>query len=140
MLLIDPPADCGAMREEIFGPLLPLLPYDRLEDAIAFVNARPHPLALYWFDHDAARVDEALRTLPAGGVTVNDTLLHITQESLPFGGVGASGMGHYHGQWGFDTFSKLKPVFRQSRLNGMALFLPPYRPLMRRLLALMKRF
>ena len=139
-LLIDPPADCGAMRDEIFGPLLPLVPYDRLEDAIAFVNARPHPLALYWFDHDAARVDAALRTLPAGGVTVNDTLLHITQESLPFGGVGASGMGHYHGQWGFDTFSQLKPVFRQSRLNGMALFLPPYRPLMRRLLTLMKRF
>ncbi|HOY33689.1 MAG TPA: coniferyl aldehyde dehydrogenase [Piscinibacter sp.] len=139
-LLVDPPADCGAMRDEIFGPLLPLVPYDRLEDAISFVNARPHPLALYWFDHDARRVDEALHRLPAGGVTVNDTLLHITQESLPFGGVGASGMGHYHGQWGFDTFSKLKPVFRQSRLNGMALFLPPYRPLMRRLLALMKRY
>jgi coniferyl-aldehyde dehydrogenase len=139
-LLIEPPVDCGAMRDEIFGPLLPLLPYDRLEDAIAFVTARPHPLALYWFDHDAARVDEALRTLPAGGVTVNDTLLHITQESLPFGGVGASGMGHDHGPWGFDTFSQLKPVFRQSRLNGMALLLPPYRPLMRRMLALMKRF
>jgi coniferyl-aldehyde dehydrogenase len=74
----------------------------------------------------------------AGGVTVNDTILHITQESLPFGGVGASGMGHYHGRWGFDTFSKLTPVFRQSRLNGMALFLPPYRPLMRRMLKLMK--
>jgi coniferyl-aldehyde dehydrogenase len=139
-LLVDPPADCGVMRDEIFGPLLPLVPYERLEDAIAFINARPHPLALYWFDHEAVRVDQALRALPAGGVTVNDTLLHITQESLPFGGVGASGMGHYHGQWGFDTFSQLKPVFRQSRLNGMALFLPPYRPLMRRLLALMKRF
>lgn len=82
------------MREEIFGPVLPLLPYDRLEDAIAFVNARPHPLALYWFDHDRARTDEALRTMPAGGVTVNDTPLHITQESLPFGGIGTSGMGH----------------------------------------------
>jgi coniferyl-aldehyde dehydrogenase len=139
-LLVDPPADCGAMRDEIFGPLLPLVPYDRLEDAIAFVNARPHPLALYWFDRNAARVDDALRAMPAGGVTVNDTLLHITQESLPFGGVGASGMGHYHGQWGFQTFSKFKPVFRQSRLNGMGLFLPPYRPLMRRLLGLMKRF
>jgi coniferyl-aldehyde dehydrogenase len=138
-LLVDPPADCEVMREEIFGPLLPLVPYDRLEDAIAFVNARPHPLALYWFDRDAARTEAALRTMPAGGVTVNDTLLHIAQDSLPFGGVGASGMGHYHGRWGFDTFSKLTPVFRQSRLNGMALFLPPYRPLMRRLLKLMKR-
>jgi coniferyl-aldehyde dehydrogenase len=78
--------------------------------------------------------------LPAGGVSVNDTLLHIAQDSLPFGGVGASGMGHYHGRWGFDTFSKLKPVFYQSRFNGMALFLPPYSPLMRRLLGLMKRY
>ena len=105
-----------------------------------WVNARPHPLALYWFDHDRTRTDDALRRIRAGGVTVNDTLLHITQESLPFGGVGASGMGHYHGRWGFDTFSKLTPVFRQARLNGMALFLPPYRPLMRRLLGLMKSF
>jgi coniferyl-aldehyde dehydrogenase len=139
-LLIDPPADCAAMRDEIFGPALPLVPYDDLQDAMAFVNARPHPLALYWFDRDTARVERALQTLPAGGVTVNDTLLHITQESLPFGGVGASGMGAYHGQWGFDALSQLKPVFRQSRFNGMALFLPPYRPLMRRLLGLMKRF
>lgn len=140
VLLLDPPADCLAMREEIFGPLLPLVPYDRLEDAIAFVNARPHPLALYWFDRDGRRVEQALRRLPAGGITVNDTLLHITQDSLPFGGVGASGMGHYHGRWGFETFSKMKPVFRQSRLNAMGLFNPPYRPLMRRMLQLMKRF
>jgi coniferyl-aldehyde dehydrogenase len=138
-LLVDPPADCGALRDEIFGPLLPLVPYDRLEEAIAFVNARPHPLALYWFDRDERRVEAALPALPAGGVTVNDTLLHIAQESLPFGGVGASGMGHYHGRWGFDTFSKLMPVFRQSRVNGMALFLPPYRPAMRRLRRLMTR-
>jgi coniferyl-aldehyde dehydrogenase len=139
-LLLDPAPACAAMREEIFGPVLPIVPYVRVEEAMAFVNARPRPLALYWFDRDAARVEQALRAMPAGGVTVNDTLLHITQHSLPFGGIGSSGMGHYHGQWGFDTFSKLKPVFRQSRINGMALFLPPYRPLMRRLLRWMKRF
>lgn len=139
-LLIDPGPDTAVMREEIFGPLLPLLPYDRLDDAVAAVRSGARPLALYWFDHDRARTDAALQTLPAGGVTVNDTLLHIAQESLPFGGVGASGMGHYHGRWGFDTFSKLVPVFRQSRLNGMALFLPPYGATMRRLLALMKRW
>jgi len=140
MLLIDPPADCGAMRDEIFGPLLPVVPYDKVDDAIAFINARPRPLALYWFDRDEQRIEHAMRAAPAGGVTINDTLLHITQDSLPFGGVGASGMGHYHGQWGFDTFSKLMPVFRQSRINAMALFLPPYRPLMRRMLRIMKRF
>ncbi len=139
-LLIDAPHDCRAMRDEIFGPLLPLVPYDRIDDAIAFVNARPRPLALYWFDRNGERVESALRRVPAGGVTVNDTLLHVAQEGLPFGGVGASGMGHYHGRWGFDTFSKLEGVFRQSRLNAMALFLPPYRPLMRRMLGLMKRF
>jgi coniferyl-aldehyde dehydrogenase len=139
-LLVDPPADTAAMRDEIFGPVLPLVPYDRIEDALAFIHAKPHPLALYWFDQDRERTQRALQELPAGGVTVNDTLLHIAQGSLPFGGVGASGMGHYHGRWGFDTFSKLKPVFRQSRLNGMALFMPPYPPLMRRILRLMKRF
>jgi len=139
-LVVDPPPDTTVMHEEIFGPVLPLVPYDSVPEAMAFINARPHPLALYWFDHDDARTRQAVQELPAGGITVNDTLLHIAQESLPFGGVGASGMGHYHGRWGFDTFSKLKPVFRQSRFNGMALFLPPYRPLMRRMLGLMKRF
>lgn len=138
-LLIDPPAEGEAMREEIFGPLLPLVPYDSLAQAQAFVQSRAHPLALYWFDRNAARTEAAVRALPAGGVTVNDTLLHIAQDSLPFGGVGASGMGHYHGRWGFETFSQLKPVFLQSRFNGMGLFVPPYSPLMRRLLRVMKR-
>lgn len=140
VLLLDPPIDCGAMHEELFGPVLPLVPYDDLDDAVHFIRSRPHPLALYWFDQDRARTRDALQRLPAGGVTVNDTLLHIAQEALPFGGVGASGMGHYHGRWGFETLSKTTPVFHQSRLNGIALFSPPYRPLMRRLLSLMKRW
>ena len=140
VLLVDAPADSAVMREEIFGPVLPLVPYDRIEDAIAFVAARPRPLALYWFDRDEARTQRALQGLPAGGVTVNDTLLHIAQDDLPFGGVGASGMGHYHGQWGFETFSKLQPVFRQSRINAVAMFLPPYSARMRRMLGLMKRY
>jgi coniferyl-aldehyde dehydrogenase len=80
-----------------------------------------------------------LLNLPAGGVTVNDTLMHIAQHSLPFGGVGASGMGHYHGPWGFDTFSKLKPVFRQARFNGASLFNAPYSPIAKRLLDWMTR-
>jgi coniferyl-aldehyde dehydrogenase len=140
MVVVDPPQHTALMHDEIFGPVLPLVPYDRIEEAMAFINARSHPLALYWFDQDDGRIRQAVQQLPAGGMTVNDTLLHIAQENLPFGGVGASGMGHYHGQWGFDTFSKLKPVFRQSRFNAMALFMAPYRPLMRRMLRLMKRF
>jgi coniferyl-aldehyde dehydrogenase len=139
-LLVDPPAALDVMREEIFGPLLPLLPYDRIEDAIAHINAQPKPLALYWFDNDKKRTRHALHNTQAGGVCVNETLLHIAQEDLPFGGVGPSGMGHYHGRHGFETFSKMTPVFLQSRLNGMGLFMPPYRPILRRLLELMKRF
>ena len=140
VLLIDPPADMAAMQAEIFGPLLPVVPYDDIRHAVTLINARPRPLALYWFDQDDARIRWALENTHAGGICINDTLLHVAQEDLPFGGVGPSGMGHYHGRWGFDTFSKLTPVFRQSRFNGMTLFLPPYRPRVMRLLELMKRF
>ena len=114
------------LREEIFGPLLPVIGVASLDEAIAFVNARPRPLALYVFSHDARSVDRVLERTVSGGVTVNDTLLHIAQDDLPFGGVGESGMGAYHGREGFDAFSRRKPVFRQSRLNGLPLFHPPY--------------
>ncbi|MCZ7559985.1 MAG: coniferyl aldehyde dehydrogenase [Burkholderiaceae bacterium] len=140
VILVDPPHSLVAMKNEIFGPILPVLPYDRPEDAIAFVNAMAHPLALYWFDDDRRRAEWALKQTHVGGACINETLLHVAQEELPFGGVGPSGMGHYHGRWGFDAMSKLTPVFRQSRLNGMGLFMPPYRPIARRLLGLMKRF
>jgi coniferyl-aldehyde dehydrogenase len=139
-LLLDPPVTLELMQEEIFGPLLPLVPYDRVDDAVQFINARPRPLALYWFDQDGARTDQALQATHAGGVSVNDTILHVAQDTLPFGGVGPSGMGHYHGKWGFETFSKLKPVFRQARFNGVKLFTPPYSPLTFKLLKLMKRW
>lgn len=118
--------DMQVMQEEIFGPLLPILEYATLDDAIAHVNARPRPLALYYFDRDAERVDRVLRETVAGGVTINDTILHIAQDHLPFGGVGHSGMGHYHGREGFETFSKKKAVFVQSRANAIGLFNPPY--------------
>jgi len=139
-LVVEPPAHLRILREEIFGPLLPVLAYDSVDEAMNRINAQPRPLALYWFDRDSQRTERALRTIPAGGVSVNETLLHVAQESLPFGGVGASGMGHYHGQWGFDTFSKLTPVFRQARFNGAGLLTPPYGSLARSLLNLMKRF
>ncbi|PWK86816.1 coniferyl aldehyde dehydrogenase [Fulvimonas soli] len=125
------------MQEEIFGPLLPLLPYDTLDEAIAYVAARPHPLALYLFERDRAAIEKVLSLTVAGGVTVNDTLYHIAQHGLPFGGIGPSGMGGYHGEAGFRTFSHLKPVFRQARLNGAGLLNPPYGARFRRMLALM---
>jgi acyl-CoA reductase-like NAD-dependent aldehyde dehydrogenase len=114
------------MQDEIFGPLLPVVTYRDLDAAIAFVNARPRPLALYYFDNDRSRIDRVLNETVAGGVTINDTLLHIAQDDLPFGGVGPSGMGCYHGFEGFQTFSARKAVFHQSRLSGIGLFKPPY--------------
>ena len=125
-LVVGAPDDTRLMREEIFGPLLPVVPYRTLDEAIAYVNARPRPLALYVFDHDRASIERVLARTVSGGVTVNETILHIAQDDLPFGGVGASGMGEYHGRAGFDTFSKRKAVFFQPRLNGLKLLRPPY--------------
>ncbi|MCM2288012.1 MAG: coniferyl aldehyde dehydrogenase [Sulfuritalea sp.] len=127
------------MQDEIFGPLLPILPYTDLDAAIAYVNRHPRPLALYCFENDAGRRDRVLNETIAGGVTVNDTILHIAQENLPFGGVGPSGMGHYHGIEGFRTFTKQKAVFYQSGLNGMSLFNPPYGALFERLTKFLMR-
>ncbi len=125
-LVTGAPGHARLMTEEIFGPILPLVGYATLDEAIAYVNARPRPLALYVFEHDRASIERVLERTVSGGVTVNETLLHIAQEELPFGGVGASGMGEYHGRAGFDTFSKRKSVFHQSRVNGLKLFRPPY--------------
>jgi len=132
-------ADQALMREEIFGPILPLVPYDRLSDALDYINARPRPLALYLFERDRAVIDDVLARTVAGGVSINETLMHIAQDDLPFGGVGPSGMGSYHGVTGFTTFSHLKPVFRQSRINGMWMFKPPYGKLFERMVALLMR-
>ncbi len=125
-LVLDAKESMAVLGEEIFGPILPILPYDTLDEAIAYVNDHPRPLALYVFDHDDEAVEKVLRETTSGGVTVNDTMLHIAQDDMPFGGVGPSGMGHYHGREGFDTFTKKKPVFYQSRLNATDLMRPPY--------------
>jgi coniferyl-aldehyde dehydrogenase len=120
------------MREEIFGPVLPVVVWRSLDEAIEYVNSRPRPLALYYFDHNSRRVESVLARTVSGGVTVNDTLLHIAQNDLPFGGVGPSGMGCYHGFDGFETFSKKKGVFLQSRFATLGLLRPPYGALARR--------
>ncbi len=125
-LVIDPSDDALVMQEEIFGPVFPVRTYRGLGDAIAQVNVRPRPLALYYFGRDRKDIDRVLRETVSGGVTVNETLIHFAIESLPFGGVGPSGMGHYHGADGFDAFSKLKPVFEQHSPNATAALRPPF--------------
>ncbi|UFS65343.1 coniferyl aldehyde dehydrogenase [Paracoccus denitrificans] len=130
----------GALAEqEIFGPVLPLIPYDKLREAVDHILARPRPLAFYPFTGNAETLALLLGTVAAGGVTVNDTLLHVAQPGLPFGGVGASGMGAWHGKAGFDRMSHLMPVFRQARLNGAGLLAPPYGARFRMLMRWMLR-
>jgi len=126
-LVIDAPADSELMQREIFGPILPVIAYDSVDEVIAAIHAGPRPLAFYPFTHDRARLSHLLAQVMSGGVSVNDVLLQVAQADLPFGGVGESGMGHYHGREGFQTFSKLRPVFHQSRFALTHLLYPPYR-------------
>jgi acyl-CoA reductase-like NAD-dependent aldehyde dehydrogenase len=116
-----------------------VIPYATLDEAIAFVNARPRPLALYAFSEDRQTIDRIVNRTVSGGVTVNDTMLHVAQDALPFGGVGPSGMGVYHGREGFDALSKLRGVFHQRRYNPFSLLFPPYGERFSRIIRLMLR-
>ncbi|AXQ30528.1 coniferyl aldehyde dehydrogenase [Solimonas sp. K1W22B-7] len=139
-LVINPPPDSRIMREEIFGPVLPVFEHDGLDDAIRRVNAGERPLGLYYFGRSSERQRAVLDRTVSGGVSINDVMLQFLQVDLPFGGVGASGFGRYHGQEGFETFSHLKPVFMQRGLGsftGLKLLYPPYGNLARRLIGLM---
>lgn len=139
-LLLNAPADCELMQREIFGPILPVIAYDNLEtEVIQRVNTGPRPLALYPFTNDRGLQEKLLTRIMSGGVSINDALFHVAQDELPFGGVGASGMGHYHGFEGFLTFSKLRPVFTQSRFSTAAFLAPPYGKLTDRLLKFLLR-
>ncbi|MDE2256808.1 MAG: coniferyl aldehyde dehydrogenase, partial [Xanthomonadaceae bacterium] len=126
-LVLDAREDLALMQDEIFGPILPLVGVDSVDAAIDYVNARPRPLALYHFDRDRARTRRVLERTIAGGVSVNDTVMHFAQSALPFGGIGPSGMGAYHGRAGFLALSKAKPVLYQARWTSMKLMRPPYR-------------
>ncbi|MFT3814156.1 MAG: coniferyl aldehyde dehydrogenase [Acidovorax sp.] len=128
------------MQEEIFGPILPVIGYERLDDAIAHINAGPRPLALYWFGHSDAVRDDVLRRTVSGGVTVNDTLFHIAHDGLLFGGVGDSGWGAYHGEAGFLRLSHQKSVLAQSRWAQGKLFYPPYGAKFDQVMNLLKRW
>jgi coniferyl-aldehyde dehydrogenase len=125
-LVIDPGDNLSVMRDEIFGPVLPIKTYRGLDQAIDYVNAHPRPLALYYFGTDPVKRDEVLRKTVSGGASVNTTLFHFAAENLPFGGVGPSGIGAYHGEFGFQTFSHRKGVFLQSRLNAARFLYPPF--------------
>lgn len=125
-LLLNVTDDMRIANEEIFGPLLIVHSYRTLEEAVAFVNARPRPLALYYFDWDSERANYVTTHTHSGGVCINDTMTHVAVDDLPFGGIGESGMGQYHGYEGFLTFTKPKPVYRKGRINATAMLLPPF--------------
>ena len=125
-LVLNAPADSALLTREIFGPILPVLEYDSLEEPISAINRGPRPLAIYPFSNNASTIQTLLDRVMSGGVSVNDALFHVAQHDLPFGGVGASGMGHYHGYEGFLTFSKMRPVFYQASFSAMKFLWPPY--------------
>ncbi|MEQ8265093.1 coniferyl aldehyde dehydrogenase [Pseudohaliea sp.] len=129
-LIPQPPEDSKVMEEEIFGPLLPIRTYKDFEETIAYVNSQPRPLAAYYFGSDPAEEEAVLTRTTSGGACINDVIMHVMQEELPFGGVGPAGMGAYHGEAGFRTFSHAKSIYRQSKLNVAKIggMLPPYGP------------
>ncbi|WP_088284713.1 coniferyl aldehyde dehydrogenase [Ideonella sp. A 288] len=138
-IVLNAPDDCVLMQREIFGPILPLRGYTDLGTVIQSINAGPRPLAIYPFSHDRAKVQMLLDRVMSGGVSVNDALFHVGQHDLPFGGVGDSGMGHYHGHEGFETFSKLRPVFYQARFSSLKFLWPPYGKFADRVLAFLTK-
>ena len=132
-LVLNVPSDARVLQEELFGPILPVVTVPDLDAALAYVRERPRPLALYYFGEDKAAQQRVLEESHAGGVCINDTLMHVAQDELPFGGVGESGMGQYHGHAGFLTFSHEKAVFTRGRINPSKLLYPPYGGVMQKL-------
>jgi coniferyl-aldehyde dehydrogenase len=126
-------------HEEIFGPILPIFSYGKIDDAIAYVNARPRPLALYYFGPGGTERRKVLTGTISGNVMINGTIMHVAQDDLPFGGVGTSGIGAYHGIEGFKRLSHAKGIYAQRRWNTLNLFRPPFGKLVDRLLNLMLR-
>lgn len=128
-LIIDPTDDMAVMQEEIFGPVLPVKRYRNIDESIQYINDHDRPLGLYYFGQDSAEQNKVLTHTTSGGVTVNDVIMHVAQEDLPFGGVGPSGMGSYHGYDGFKTFSHAKAIYTQSKTVSKlaAAMRPPYK-------------
>lgn len=125
-MLLNTTDEMLVMQEEIFGPLLPIIGYDSIDEAIAYVNARPRPLALYLFSFNNSLQKRILKYTHAGGVCINDAAMHVATDDLPFGGVGASGMGHYHAKEGFISLSKAKPIFTRGKVSFSHFVFPPF--------------
>ena len=127
-LILNPTDDMKVMQDEVFGPLLPVKGYQKLDEALDYINAHDRPLGLYYFGSDAAERDRVLDGTTSGGVTVNDVVMHVAQEELPFGGIGPAGMGAYHGYDGFREFSHRKSVFHQIKkdIGPLRMLRPPY--------------
>ncbi len=125
-LVFDVTDDMEIMKREIFGPLLPIKSYRNTDEVIEYINKGDRPLAFYPFTNDRRLQDFYIARVMSGGVAINHAVLHVGQHDIPFGGIGASGMGHYHGREGFLTFSKLRPIFHQGAFNTIRMLLPPY--------------
>lgn len=136
-LVLDVTDDMALMQEEIFGPLLPVKTYQELDQVIAYIKGRQRPLALYLFTNDRAIQEKVISGTMSGGVCINDCAMHVAQHDMPFGGIGNSGMGHYHGYEGFAEFSKLRPVFKQAPMPASAFLFPPYGKTFERIYRLM---
>lgn len=125
-LILNPTDDMKVMQDEIFGPILPVKSYQETSEALDYINGRPRPLGLYYFGEDAGERDQVVNGTTSGGVTVNDVVFHVAQEDLPFGGIGPSGMGSYHGRDGFMEFSHKKAIYTQTGSEMLAMMRPPY--------------
>tara|TARA_B110000503_G_scaffold77241_2_gene119055 strand:+ start:359 stop:1783 length:1425 start_codon:yes stop_codon:yes gene_type:complete len=125
-LLTGVTSNMRVMQEEIFGPILPIITYQHIDEVLHYINSQDRPLGLYLFSNDKAMQEKVINKTRSGGVCINDTALHVGQHDMPFGGVGESGMGQYHGVEGFMAMSKLRPIFKQARYSTLALLYPPY--------------
>ncbi|WP_372965200.1 coniferyl aldehyde dehydrogenase [Marinobacter sp.] len=125
-LVLNTTPDMKVMQDEIFGPILPVVSYDQLDDAIQYINDRPHPLALYYFGYGKSLQQHVIEATNSGGMCINDVLMHVAQDDLPFGGIGESGMGHYHGKEGFLTFSHQRAIFAKQKFNSGKFVYPPH--------------
>lgn len=141
-VIVNPSDDMIIMQDEIFGPLLPIKTYKSLDEVVEYINERDRPLGLYMFSNDKKTQDDLFYRTLSGGVCINDCMFHVAQHDMPFGGIGNSGMGHYHGEEGFKEFSKLRPVFKQSGMTSKIILMlsPPYGSVFKNVINLMLKF